>query len=71
MHWKEGLIIMTSKELVKICQQQSTCKECLFDKVCEAYQIQFKCYPFDVKMNYKAPPEASSDTQIQFPDLII
>lgn len=62
---------MTSKELVRICNNVGSCKECLHDKVCEAYQAQFKCYPFDVRMNYKAQPEANSDIQIQFPDFII
>ena len=62
---------MTSKELVEICDKAETCKECLHDKACLAYQMQFKCWPFDVKTDYKTPPEANSDTQIQFPDFII
>ena len=62
---------MTSKELVKACEKAGTCSDCQYDKVCVAYQIQFGCYPFDVKMNYKAPPEANSDIQIQFPNFII
>lgn len=62
---------MTSKELVKACEKAGTCSDCQYDKVCEAYQMQFKCYPFDVKKNYKATPEANSDIQIQFPNFII
>lgn len=62
---------MTSKELVEKCEKVCTCIGCQYGKVCEAYQIQFKCYPFDVKLKYKAPPEANSDVQIQFQDFII
>lgn len=57
---------MTSKELVKLCDKQPSCKKCLYQTLCYAYQIQFKCFPFDVKMDYKAPPEANSDTEIEF-----
>lgn len=62
---------MTSRELVEKCEKVGTCPECRYGKECEAYQMQFKCYPFEVKMNYKVPPEANSDIQIQFLDFII
>ena len=57
---------MTSSELVKLCNKQSSCKKCLYQTVCYMYQMQFKCFPFDVKMDYKAPPEANSDIEIEF-----
>ena len=57
---------MKSKELVKLCDKQPSCKKCLYRAVCYAYQIQFKCFPFDVKMDYKAPPEANSNMEIKF-----
>ena len=44
---------MTSKELVELCEKTVTCVKCQYGNVCEAYQIQFKCYPFDVKLKYK------------------
>lgn len=62
---------MTSKELVELCEKADTCEKCQYGKACEAYQMQFKCYPFDIPMKYKFPPEANSDVQIQFPHFII
>lgn len=62
---------MTSKELVENCEKLDTCEECKYKDACLAYQIQFECFPFDIPMKYKFPPEANSDVQIQFPDFII
>ena len=58
---------MTSKELVKVCEKADICIYCPYEKVCIAYFLQFKCFPFDVKRGYKVHPEANSDTEIQFP----
>lgn len=58
---------MTSKELVEKCNLFEPCKKCHYRDLCDSFYHQFGCYPFDVKMNYKAPPEANLDTEIQFP----
>nr|DAX03584.1 MAG TPA: hypothetical protein [Caudoviricetes sp.] len=58
---------MKSKELVIICYLCRTCRECMHDKVCDAYYRQFKRYPFQVIEGDNYPPEADSDTEIQFP----
>ena len=62
---------MTSKQLVKICEKCDNCCICKHDKVCEAYQSQFNCYPFGARKFRKYTPEVDNDTQIQFPDFII
>lgn len=62
---------MTSKELVKECEKVATCQKCPYGEVCEAYQIQFKCYPFEARKRRKYAPEIESYVQIQFSDLVI
>lgn len=62
---------MTSKELVKICENCDSCYICKHDMVCEAYQRQFRCYPFEARKFRKCTPEVGNDTKIQFPDFII
>ena len=62
---------MKGKELVKICGKSYNCVICAHGKVCEAYQRQFKCYPFEARKFSKYTPEVDNDTQIQFPDFII
>lgn len=62
---------MKSKELVKICEKHYNCVTCQHDKVCEAYQRQFKCYPFEARKFRKYAQEVDNDTKIQFPDFII
>ena len=57
---------MKSKDLVKICHLCSACHLCRCDKICKAYYRQFKLYPFLVRSDYKYPPEANSDTKIQY-----
>ena len=56
---------------IELHNKAGTCTKCRYGKVCEAYQMQFKCYPFDVKMRYKASPEANSEAKIQFSDFDI
>lgn len=58
---------MKSKELVIICYLCRTCRECKHANVCDAYHRQFKRYPFQVIGEHNYPPEAKSDTEIQFP----
>lgn len=62
---------MTSKELVEKCENACNCIGCQYGKVCEAYQMQFKCYPFEARKFRKYAPEVDNDTQIQFQDFII
>lgn len=62
---------MTAKELVKTCEKISTCQKCRYGELCEAYQIQFKCYPFEARKRRKYTPEIDSDIQIKFSDLVI
>lgn len=62
---------MKSKELVEICEKSYNCIGCTYNSVCEAYQVQFKCYPFEARKWRKYAPEADSDVQIQFPDFIV
>ena len=67
---------MTARELVNICGNCKTCYECLFDKVCEAYFIQFLCYPADAIEGFDSHcnpviPKANSDIEIDFPKLVI
>lgn len=62
---------MTSKELVKACEKVGACQKCRYGELCEAYQIQFKCYPFEARKWRKYAPEVDSDVQIQFSDFII
>lgn len=62
---------MNSKELVKICEKCDNCLICSRDKECEAYQRQFKCYPFEARKFSKYIPEVYNDTQIQFTDFNI
>ena len=57
---------MASKELVEICSETYTCSACKYVKECQLYQIQFKCFPFDVISGYKTPQEANSDVEIEF-----
>jgi hypothetical protein len=58
---------MKSKELVEICRSCIDCYECLHEKECWAYRIQFKCYPFHVKEWHKYPADAYSETEIKIP----
>lgn len=60
-----------SKELVEKCEKAFTCVKCQHVKVCEAYQRQFKCYPFEARKWRKYAPEVDNDTKIEFPDFII
>lgn len=62
---------MKAKELVKACEKICTCQKCPYGEVCEAYQIQFKCYPFEARKRRKYAPDIDSDVQIQFSDFII
>ena len=62
---------MTSKELVKVCEKVSACYKSRYDELCEAYQVQFKCLPFEARKWRKYKPEADSDVQIQSSDFII
>lgn len=62
---------MTSKELVEKCEKAGTCVRCQYGVICEAYQVQFKCYPFEARKRCKYIPEVDSDVQIHFSDFII
>lgn len=62
---------MNSKELVEKCEKTYNCVTCKYGEVCEAYQRQFKFYPFEARKFSKYIPEAYNDTQIQFTDFII
>ena len=62
---------MNTKELVEICEKRYSCIDCAHNSVCEAYQRQFKWYPFEARKWRKYAPEVDNDTKIQFPDFII
>ena len=57
---------MTSKELVEKCEKVGTCERCQDGEICDAYKVQFKCYPFEARKQLKYTPEVYSDIQIQF-----
>jgi hypothetical protein len=44
---------MKAKELVKACEKISTRQKCRYGELCDAYQIQFKCYPFEARKRRK------------------
>lgn len=62
---------MKAKELVEACEKVYTCQKCRYGEVCEAYQIQFRCYPFEARKRRKYTPDANSEIQIQILDLVI
>lgn len=67
---------MTSKELVDHCMKTTYCANCEYEIFCDAYLMQFGCYPTDHKYGTNLngrpiPQEAYSNETIHLPDYIV
>ena len=67
---------MTSKELVNICKKTNRCSNCNYKLICDAYALQFGCYPTDTLRGKNfygvpTPQEANSNTTIQLTEYIV